>query len=68
MYAAAHLEQYKNKDLPAAPALCREITAAHPEAKEAGHSCSQIHNIASKVVPEQEPLDAELELVLSHLA
>jgi hypothetical protein len=67
MYAAAHLEQYKNKDLPAALALYQEIIAAHPEEKEAGYSYSQIHNIANEVVPRQQLLDAELELAHSHL-
>jgi hypothetical protein len=68
MYADAHLEQYKNKDLPAALAIYRAIIAAHPEEKEAGYSRGQIRNIAREVVPRQEILDAELELALRHLA
>jgi len=68
MYADAHQEQYKNHDPPAALAIYRAIIAAHPEEKEAGYSRGQIRNIASKVVPKQELLDAELELALSHLA
>jgi hypothetical protein len=68
MYIAAHQEQYKNRDLPAALAIYREIIAAHPESKEAGYSRGQIRNIASKVVPQQELLDAQLDLALSHLA
>jgi hypothetical protein len=68
MYAEAHQEQYKKNDLPAALAIYRDIIATHPDEKEAGYSRGQIRNIASKVVPKQELLDAELELALSHLA
>lgn len=67
LYSAAHQEQYKNRNLPAALALYREIIAAHPETRQADYSRAQIRNIASKVVPKQELLDAELELALSHL-
>lgn len=67
MYAAGHLAQYKSKDLPAALALYRDIIAAHPEEKEAGYSRSQISNIACNAVPEQELLDAQVALALSHL-
>jgi hypothetical protein len=68
MYLEAHEELYRNDDMAAALAIYRDIIIEHPAEKEAGYSRGQIHNIASKVVPRQELLDAELELALGHLA
>jgi hypothetical protein len=41
---------------------------AHPETQEAEYSRSQIQNIVSTVVPNQELFDAQVELALGHLA
>ena len=67
LYVQAHVAQYKDKDLPVALGLYQRIIAAHPEAKEAGYSRSQISSIASNVVPKQAMLDAQVELALAHL-
>lgn len=67
LYTKAHVAQYKDKDLPAALALYEAIVMEHPTAPEAGYSRSQIHAIATNVVPKQELMDIHLKLALAHL-
>jgi hypothetical protein len=66
-YAAAHEAHYRTKDLADALDRYRAVMAAHPEALEAGYSRSQIQNIVSDVVPQQELFDAQVELALAHV-
>ena len=40
--------------------------ASHPDGQEADYSRTQVHNIVNAVVPEQELLDAEMELAFAH--
>ena len=66
-YEAAHMVHYQTKDLHEALGLYKGVMASHPDTPEAGYSRTQIQNIAKSVVPKQELLDAEIELVLTHL-
>ena len=66
-YAAAHAAHYTTKNLHKALELYRDIMAAHPNTQEAEYSRTQIHNIVKSVVPEQELMDAQIELTLAHL-
>ena len=67
-YAAAHAAHYKTKYLAEALGRYRAVMAAHPEAQEAGYSRSQIQNIVSDVVPQEELFDAQVELALAYVA
>jgi len=67
-YEAAHEEHYTTKDPGEALGLCRPGTDAHPETQEAEGSRWQIQNIVRAVVPQQEILDAQVELTLVHVA
>ncbi len=40
--------------------------ASHPGDQEAGYSRTQIQNIINTVVPQQELLDAHVELAVAH--
>jgi hypothetical protein len=66
-YAAAHAAHYKTKDLQEALELYTSVMSAHPDTPEAGYSRTQIQNIAKSVVPQQELLDAQRELILAHI-
>lgn len=65
-YTKAHDAHYKTKDMPKAFQLYRDIIADHPDAKEAGYSLSQVHNIVNSVVPKQEVMDALVAMTLDH--
>lgn len=65
-YAAAHEAHYKTKDLGEALKLYRDIMNAHPKAQEAEYSRSQILNIVSSVVSEEDLFRAQLEMALAH--
>jgi len=67
-YEAAHAAHYSARDLALALDLYQGVMAAHPRSQEAGFCRTQIHNIASSVVAEQELLDAEIGLVVAHLS
>ena len=67
LYKEAHVAQYKDKDLLSALALYKQIVAAHPDDPEAGYSRSQIHNIATNVIPKQELMEVHVKLVMAHL-
>lgn len=66
-YAAAYAAQYRKKDLIEALKLYKGVMHTHPNTEEAEYSRSQILNIISGVVPDQELLDAQVELALIHL-
>ena len=65
-YAAAYAAHYTKRDLPMALQLYRDVIASHPGDQEAGYSRTQIHNIIHAVVPQQELLDAHIELAVAH--
>jgi hypothetical protein len=44
--------------------LYKKLIASHASARQAGNFRTQIWNIVEVVVPEQEPLDAQVELAL----
>ena len=66
-YAVAYAAQYSQRDLAVALQLYERLVASHPSAREAGYSRTQIQNIADAVVPEQDLLDAQIELAFAHL-
>jgi hypothetical protein len=47
--------------------LYKNLIAFHASAREAGYSRTQIQNIVNTLVPEQELLDAQVELALDHV-
>ena len=65
-YAAAYAAHYTKRDLPMALQLYRDVIASHPGDQEAGYSRTQIQNIINTVVPQQELLDAHIELAVAH--
>jgi hypothetical protein len=65
-YTAAYAAHYSGRDLPVALQLYKKLMASHPTAQEAGYSRTQVQNIVNAVVPKQELLDAQMELVLVH--
>ena len=66
-YAAAYAAHYSRRDLAMALQLYKKLIATHSSAREAGYSRSQVRNIVDAIVPEQELLDAQMELALAHL-
>ena len=66
-YAAAYAPHYTGRDLPLALRLYKRLMASHTSTQEAGYSRTQVQNIVNTVVPEQELLDAQMELALSQL-
>ena len=67
-YAAAYAAHYTGRDLPVALQLYTKLMASHPSAQEAHYARMQVQNIVNAVVPKQELLDAQIELVLAHFA
>jgi hypothetical protein len=65
-YTKAHNMHYKNKNLPKAFKLYRDIIADYPRTDEAGYSLSQVKNIVNDVVPKQEVMDALVAMTLAH--
>ena len=65
--AREYAAQYSQRDLAVALQLYERLIASHPSAREAGYSRTQIQNIADAVVPEQDLLDAQIELAFAHL-
>ena len=66
-YAAAYTAHYTAHDLPLALQLYKKLMASHASADEASYSRMQIQNIVNAVVPKQTLLDAQMDLVLTHL-
>ena len=67
-YAAAYAAHYTEHDLPLALQRYNKLLASHPNAQEASYSRVQVQNIVNAVVPKQELLNAQMELVLAHFA
>ena len=65
-YAAAYAAHYTEHDLPLALQLYKKLLAPHPNTQKADYSRMQVQNIVSAVVPKQELLDAQMELVFAH--
>jgi hypothetical protein len=65
-YTAAYAAHYTGRDLPLALRLYKTLMAAHPSTREADYSRMQVQNIVNAVVPNQELLDAQMELVRVH--
>ena len=65
-YAAAYNAHYTAHDLPLALQLYMKLLASHPDAQEADFSRMQVQNIVNAIVPKQELLDAQIDLVLAH--
>lgn len=63
-YASAYASQYSERDYSAALRSYAQVIALHPSAPEAEYSRVQIGNIVKNVVPAEELLAAQLELVL----
>lgn len=66
-YVVAHAAHYAERDIPRALQLYSTLMHSYPNAKESEYAHTQIQNIANAIVPKQELLDAQLELVLTHL-
>jgi hypothetical protein len=47
--------------------LYKKLVGSHASAREAGYSRAQVRNIIDAMVPEQELLNARMELALAHL-
>ena len=67
-YAKAYATHYSQRDLLAALGFYGDVIELHPESDEAEYSRSQMRNIVKAVVPAQELLDSQLELVRRHLS
>ena len=67
LYAEAYAAHYTDRDLSHALQLYRQLLASFPNSAEARHSRMQVLNIVNAVVPEQERLDAAIDLALVHL-
>jgi hypothetical protein len=65
-YAAAYTAHYTDHDLRLALRLYKKLMASHPSDPEAEYSRMQVQNIVHAVVPKQELLDAQMELVRAH--
>ena len=65
-HAAAYAAHYTRHDLPLALQLYKKLLASHPNAQKADYSRMQVQNIVNAVVPKQELLDAQMELVVAH--
>ena len=66
-YAEAYAAHYTRRDLPAALQLYREVVESYPDTQEAEFSRMQVRNIVHAVVPQEELLDAEIDLARGHL-
>lgn len=66
-YAAAYEMHYEKKDLRDAFERYKRIITIHQNTPEAQYAQSQINNIINNVVPKQDILDAQVNLLSSHL-
>jgi len=65
-YASAYAAHYTDHDLPTALQLYLKVVSSHPGTKEAGYARAQAQNIINATVPDQELLDAQVELAVVH--
>ena len=66
-YADAYASHYSERDLLTAPRSYESVISRHPDSPEAEYSHSQIHNIASLVVPRNDLMTACIDLAVRHL-
>ena len=66
-YALAYLSHYAMKDLYEALGLYQDIVTRYGDTPEAAYSQSQIMNIVNSIVPQQEILDTQVDLAMSHI-
>ncbi len=66
-YAEAYMAHYTRRDLPAALGLYRKVITEYPDTQEAVNSRMQLRNIVNASVPEEEILEAEMDMALAHL-
>ena len=66
-YVAAYTAHYTARDLPLALRLYQKLMVSYPNTQEADYARMQVPNIANAVVPQQQVLDAQIELVLGHI-
>ena len=62
-YATAYAAHYAYHDLPLALRQYQNILSTYPNAPEADYSRMQIQNIVNTLIPKQELMDAQIELV-----
>ena len=62
-YAAAYAAHYSARDLPWALRLYQGVVASHSSTVEADYARAQIQNIVNAVVPKQDLLDAQMNLL-----
>jgi hypothetical protein len=65
-YAAAYTAHYTQGDLHLAFQLYTALMASHSGSQEESFSQMQIHNIAVALIPKQQLLDSQLELLRTH--
>ena len=65
-HAVAYPAHCTDRDLGVALQPYQEFVAAHPDAREAGYSRTQMVNVVGAVVPPADLLDAQLALALEH--
>lgn len=67
-YATAHSAHYVTRDLQGALELYQAVLASHPGTVEADFSRTQMQNIVNAVIPKQELMATQMELVFTHFA
>lgn len=65
-YAAAYAAHYTARDLPLALQHHKQLMVSYPNTREATYARMQVQNIVNAVIPKQELLDAQIELLLAH--
>ena len=65
-YATAYAAHYNQGDLQRAFRLYTAIMASHPGSQEDGFSQMQIRNLAAALIPKQQLLDAQVELLRAY--
>src|SRR5690606_20402897 len=63
-YKEAYSAHYSERNMRLAFQLYKNLMTSHPDALEAEYSRAQVQNIVNTVVPKQELLNLQLELVL----
>jgi hypothetical protein len=68
LYVDAYTIHYTNNDMRKAFGLYRRILARYPYRKEAGYAASQIQTIINTVVPEEERLTVQMDMVAARFS
>jgi hypothetical protein len=66
-YAAAYTAHYTERNLPLALQLYKKLMASHPGAREVGYARMPVQNTVNAVVPKQELLDVQIEILLVYV-